>query len=76
MTAVKLTACSCGGKGRVVAQRVAEDLMETWVQCQSCGWCAGEVEDAYSDPGTAAWNWNAAQRDRKARSALQEASHD
>ena len=56
MTQMRL--CECGGLPKVHTERVAEDLIETWVQCNRCPRRTEEIEDAYPDYGTAEWQWN------------------
>ena len=58
--------CDCGRVPKVCVARAAEDAMETWVWCE-CGLSGEAVEDAYSDPETAVWNWNAGHRRMEAR---------
>jgi Lar family restriction alleviation protein len=48
----------CGGEARAKAARIAEDAIETWVECGSCGARTEATEDAYSDHATAAMIWN------------------
>ncbi len=54
-----LNRCSCGGAPTVRNAQVAEDCVETWVECASCGKHSDYIEDAYSDPDTAVMCWNA-----------------
>ena len=56
---IKLNRCRCGRMPGVRTLRVAEDAIETWVQCPGCGARTPEIEDAYPDPNTAAAQWNA-----------------
>jgi hypothetical protein len=51
--------------------RVAEDAIETWVQCPGCDARTPVIEDAYSDCPTAAAQWNAG-RGRKMRDVYPE----
>jgi uncharacterized C2H2 Zn-finger protein len=51
--------------------RVAEDAVETWVQCPGCDARTPVIEDAYSDHATAAAQWNAG-RGRKMRDVFTE----
>jgi len=55
---VSLNRCRCGRMPGIRTARVAEDAVETWVQCPGCGATGERIEDAYSDPGTAADDWN------------------
>ncbi|WP_152664048.1 hypothetical protein [Sphingomonas sp. SRS2] len=50
--------CRCGRMPSVRALRVAEDAVETRVQCPGCGAVGEEVEDAYRDDATAIDLWN------------------
>lgn len=59
---IRLHPCDCDGAPRVRTDRVAEDAIETWVECGSCGARTEEIEDAYSDAPTAAANRNAGDR--------------
>lgn len=64
--------CTCGNVPQFVACQVAEDAVQSQFVCQTgtripgggyslggCGKQGPEVEDAYSDRGTAADSWNA-----------------
>lgn len=53
-----LRACICGGKPRCRSVQVAEDAVDTWVECGSCNRKTDYIEDAYSDRATAEWQWN------------------
>lgn len=53
----QLKRCACSKMPRVRTARVAEDAIETWVEC-ACGARTEEIEDAYSDAPTAIWQWN------------------
>ena len=57
MTAVPKR-CACGRMPAVRAIRVAEDAIETKVQCPGCGAVGDEVEDAMRDDATAIGIWN------------------
>ena len=61
MVAIYLKRCACGQAPKLEVVRVAEDAMETWVQCK-CGARTQEIEDAYADYDTAAWQWNRGDR--------------
>lgn len=54
---MKLNPCACGAKPRFRSSQVAEDSVDSWIEC-SCGRRTEAVEDAYADYGTAAWLWN------------------
>lgn len=49
----------CGGVPKVRSCQSGEDTVDTWIVCTSCGASSDRVEDAYSDPGSAALIWNA-----------------
>lgn len=51
--------CKCGRMPAVRSARVAEDAVETWVQCPGCGAVGERIEDAFRDDATAIANWNA-----------------
>ncbi len=53
----KLNRCACGAEPKMRAVQVAEDAVETWVDCM-CGRETERIEDAYADRPTAAWIWN------------------
>ena len=56
---VRLKACPCGSTDlKCDNMQVAEDAVETWIECNACGRTSEEVEDAYSDPQGAADQWN------------------
>jgi len=68
----RIERCTCGETPRFVAAMVAEDAVQSQYVCQrgnripggghlggGCGKQGPEVEDAYSDPDTAADSWNA-----------------
>ena len=60
MTAtLRARACpACNGEQlKLKANKVAEDAVETWVEC-ACGARGECVEDAYSDPEGAIAQWN------------------
>jgi Lar family restriction alleviation protein len=48
----------CGGKAVMHDQQVAEDCVETWVECDDCGVRTDPVEGAYSERPAAAYSWN------------------
>ena len=58
MSKLTLNRCACGGAAHIRTRRVAEDAVETWAECGSCGACTDTIEDAYPDSPTAAWQWN------------------
>lgn len=54
-----LRPCECGGTLKTRTQQVAEDAVETWVECTRCARRTEEIEDAYAaDHATAEWQWN------------------
>lgn len=53
-----LRPCECGGTPKTRTRQVAEDAVETWVECIRCDRRTDEIEDAYADHATAAWQWN------------------
>ncbi|KFG90749.1 hypothetical protein BV98_001461 [Sphingobium herbicidovorans NBRC 16415] len=55
---VKLNRCRCGRMPGVRTCRVAEDAIETWVECAGCRARSPKIEDAYADPESAAAQWN------------------
>lgn len=59
MSALLARRCpQCGGEDlKLKANQVAEDAVETWVQC-ACGATGEGVEDAFSDPAGAVAQWN------------------
>lgn len=50
--------CKCGRMPAVRSARVAEDAVETWVQCPGCGAVGERTEDAVRDDATAIDLWN------------------
>ncbi|MCC2632137.1 MAG: Restriction alleviation protein Lar [Ramlibacter sp.] len=48
----------CGGKAKLHDEQVAEDCMEAWVICDSCGASSERIEGAYSERPAAAAAWN------------------
>ena len=53
--------CRCGSNNvGVETARVAEDAVETWVECADCGKRGEVTEDAYANPCGAVHLWNAA----------------
>lgn len=56
--AMQMRLCECGGLPKVHTERVAEDLVETWVQCSRCPRRTEEIEDFRADYATAEWQWN------------------
>jgi hypothetical protein len=63
-----LRLCDCGSKARYVTYRVCEDAVESWIECRRGCAQTDEIEDAYGDYETSAYNWN--HRKLKARHAL------
>ncbi|MFW2829892.1 hypothetical protein [Sphingomonas sp. ID0503] len=55
---MKPTRCACGRVPGVRCARVAEDIVETWVQCPGCAATGDRIEDAYRDDATAIADWN------------------
>jgi len=53
-----LKRCPCGGSPKFYAVQVAEDAVESWVECPRCNAATDRIEDAYSDRPTAEWQWN------------------
>lgn len=80
MSKIRLERCICGQTPTFTAVQVAEDSVVSQFVCQrgqripgggfalgGCGRQGPEVEDAFSDEGTAAASWNAeVRRERKA----------
>lgn len=57
--------CSCGRWPRFGCYRMGEDAVSSQYTCSGtygCGKQGPEVEDAYSDEGTAASSWDAMRR--------------
>jgi Lar family restriction alleviation protein len=48
----------CGGKPVMRDQQVAEDCVETWVECDDCEASTARIEGAYSERPAAAAYWN------------------
>jgi hypothetical protein len=59
---IHLKRCACGQAPKVETARVAEDAVETWVECGGCGARTEAREDAYADYDSAAADWNAGDR--------------
>jgi hypothetical protein len=57
----QLRKCKCGGAPVVRNSQVAEDCVETWAECSSCGRHTDYMEGAYSEPEMAVWAWNASE---------------
>jgi hypothetical protein len=56
---VRCKACPCGSVAlKVVYDRVAEDCVETMIECKMCGRTSEPVEYPYGDPESAADVWN------------------
>ena len=55
---MSLRLCDCGAKPKYHAPQIAEDAVESWVECGKCGARTEEIEDAYGDYDTSAYNWN------------------
>jgi hypothetical protein len=68
--AVHLGPCACGKGWPMVRNcQVAEDCVETWVECASCGTHTDYIEGAYSDPYQAIDCWNKGERFAKGEAA-------
>ena len=55
---VQMRPCECGGAPKVRTAQVAEDVVETWVECRRCDRRTEEIEDFRADYATAEWQWN------------------
>jgi hypothetical protein len=57
---INLRTCPCGGRRlRIRNEQVAEDCVETWVECADCQRTSERVEYPYADAEGAACSWNA-----------------
>lgn len=59
VTVATLNRCRCGRMPAVRTRRVAEDAIETWVECAGCRATGPEIEDAYRADADAIDQWNA-----------------
>ena len=76
MTRIALKACNCGFAPKMRCVRVAEDAEECWVECSACGQKTEEIEDAYCDFATAAWQWDRGDRVLARTPAADRAEHE
>jgi len=57
--ASKLNECVCGGTAKFRSSQIAEDYVNSWVECSSCGLMTDACEDNFADKETPAALWNA-----------------